>query len=361
MTGRERFIQLIKHKQPADRVGLYEHFWPETVRDYWVQQGYPSVDVPVGQYFKYDMVHMWPVSDPGVFKGEDGLVSETEETKDFRNGFGALSRYWKNKSGTPAHLDFMIKDRPGWDAVRDRLLSFDASRTNVDGAKEMLATARDEGRYSAYGFCFVFEVLRATIGDVLMLESLLLEPDWIKDFCRVYTDFYKEHFAYVLREAGTPDAVFMYEDLGFTNGLFCSPKVLRELILPYYKEILSMFKDDYGLNVLVHSCGDIREAVPIFIEAGVDCLQPMEAKAGVDVLDLADTYGNQLAYMGNINAQILGTNDKDKVRAEVERKMCGMIERRMPYILHSDHSVPPNVDFETYNFMMQIYKEKGAY
>ena len=144
----------------------------------------------------------------------------------------------------------------------------------------MLSSTKQEGRYSCYGFCFIFEIMRASLGDVLMLESLLLEPEWVHDICRVYTDFYKQHFAHVIAEAGKPDGIFMYEDLGFTNGLFASPKTLRELILPYYKEIVGMFKHDYGLDVLVHSCGDIRQAVPLFIEAGIDCLQPMEAKAG---------------------------------------------------------------------------------
>lgn len=340
---------------------MYEHFWPETIRDYWINQGYPSLDIPVGRHYGQDMAEMWPVSDPGVFKGEDGLVSEDDETKVWRNGFGAVTRLWKNKSGTPEHLDFMIKDRAGWDAVRERLLTLDVSRINFQGARDLLSSTKQEGRYSCYGFCFIFEIMRASLGDVLMLESLLLEPEWVHDICRVYTDFYKQHFAHVIAEAGKPDGIFMYEDLGFTNGLFASPKTLRELILPYYKEIVGMFKHDYGLDVLVHSCGDIRQAVPLFIEAGIDCLQPMEAKAGVDVLQLADTYGNKLAYMGNINVQVLNTNDPVKVRAEVERKMCGMIERRLPYIIHSDHSIPPDVTMKTYELMLQIRNEKGSY
>ena len=81
----------------------------------------------------------------------------------------------------------------------------------------------------------------------------------------------------------------------------------------------------------------------------------------IGVLELADTYGNALSYMGNINVQVLNTNDKAKVRAEVQRKMGGMIERRMPYILHSDHSIPPDVRMETYRYMLELHAEHGAY
>jgi hypothetical protein len=34
-----------------------------------------------------------------------------------------------------------------------------------------------------YSALFVFEDLRRILGDVTMLESLLLEPEWIHDFC----------------------------------------------------------------------------------------------------------------------------------------------------------------------------------
>ena len=360
MTSRERMIELIVRKQPADRVGLYEHYWPETIRDYWVNEGYPDKDVaPVG-HFGYDMQSMWPV-DSGPLRGQDGVVEESDEWQIFRNGYGASLKQWKHKSGTPEHMDFAVKTREDWDAAKASLLELDPTRVKLDEARQLLADARESGRFATYGFCFLIELMRSIIGDMVMLPSLLLEPNWIHDICRTFTDFHKVHFAYTVETAGKPDGFWMFEDLGFTNGLFASPKSIRELLLPYYTEMVSFFKDDYGLPVLLHTCGDIRESVPIIIEAGFDCLQPMEAKAGCDVLDFADTYGDRLAYMGNINVQVLNTNDRDKVRAEVLRKMGGMIERRMPYILHSDHSIPPDVRMATYEFMLELHGEHGGY
>lgn len=361
MTSKERITQLIVHKQPADRVGLYEHYWPETRRDYWVNQGYPKADPLPSTYFNYDILEMWPVPDPGPLKGQDGLVEESDEWQIFRNGYGATQKMWKTKSGTPEHMDFTIKNRADWDQAKESLLYLDPTRTNLADARKLKAQAAAEEKFCCFGCLYCIEAMRATIGDLEMLPAMLLEPAWIHDMCRVWTDFFKRHWAYVFENVGRPDGIWIYEDLGFTNGLFASPKTIRELLLPYYQEMISFFKSDYGLPVLIHSCGNIREAVPIIIEAGWDCLQPMEAKAGVDVLQLADTYGNQLAYMGNINVQVLNTNDRDKVRAEVLRKMGGMIERRLPYILHSDHSLPPDVRMATYEYMIELHKEHGQY
>ena len=44
---------------------------------------------------------------------------------------------------------------------------------------------------------------------------------------------------------------------------------LREVFLPYYKEFIGFFKD-YGLPVILHTCGDVRKAVPLIIETGFD-------------------------------------------------------------------------------------------
>ena len=38
------------------------------------------------------------------------IVEEDEATKLVRNGNGALLRYWKNKSGIPEHVDFLVKE-----------------------------------------------------------------------------------------------------------------------------------------------------------------------------------------------------------------------------------------------------------
>lgn len=361
MTSKERMLQLIVHKQPADRVGLFEHYWPETIRDYWSDEGYPGENVAAAEHFGYDMQSAWPITDPGPLKGQDGVVEDGDEWQVFKNGYGAVLKQWKHKSGTPEHVDFTIKTRADWDAVKGALADVDATRCQLDPAREMLASARKAERFSAFGFPFAIELMRAMIGDAVMLPSLILEPEWIHDICRTYTDFFKRHWAYVFDEVGRPDGMWVFEDLGYTKGLFASPKHVREMLLPYYKEIVSFFKSDYGLPVLIHTCGDIREAVPIIIEAGIDCLQPMEAKAGVDVLALADTYGNRLCYMGNINITVLNTNDQAKVRPEVMRKMGGMIERRMPYVLHSDHSIPPDVRLATYEYMLGLHREHGSY
>jgi len=207
---------------------------------------------------------------------------------------------------------------------------------------------------------FVFELLRATLGDENFLPAMRLEPEWIKDFCQVYLDFYRKHYEILFREAGIPDGFFIYEDWGYNKGLFCSPSTMRELIIPYEKQLVSFFKD-YGMQVILHSCGDIRKAIPLIIEAGFDCLQPMESKAGCNVVEIASEYGRKLSYMGNINVVPLSTNDKKQVEAEIVPKLIKLKKMRIPYFFHSDHSIPPNISLKTYQYALALFMENNSY
>ena len=108
--------------------------------------------------------------------------------------------------------------------------------------------------------------------------------------------------------------------------------------------------------MILHSCGDVRRALPSILEAGFDCLQPMEAKANMNVLELAKEYSGKIAFMGNIDVTVLNTNNKAAVKQEIEYKLKALKKLKAPYVFHSDHSIPPDVRFETYKYALEVYK-----
>ncbi|MCM8785798.1 MAG: hypothetical protein NC899_06140, partial [Candidatus Omnitrophica bacterium] len=72
-------------------------------------------------------------------------------------------------------------------------------------------------------------------------------------------------------------------------------------------------------------------------------------------------YGRKISYMGNINAVILGTDDLNKVEEEVLSKVKRLKEMKIPYFFHSDHSIPPTVNFKTYSYAIKIFRENSYY
>jgi len=362
-TSRE-LIDALLRKRPADRVGLQDSPWPDTLRK-WLDEGYPDggKGEPVSPvvHFGFDMMNVGGSFDVLPIRGQNQVIEETDEWRITRNGAGAALKWSKNKSGTPEHIDFHMTSRKVWERdYRSHLLEVDRERIALDQYTDGLAAARKEDRWAFFGHWFLWENMRFSLGDVCMLQSMLLDPDWIHDYNRVYTDFFKAHYKAIFEEAGLPDGIWIYEDLGYRNGLFCSPKVLGDLIFPYYAEFVDFFHS-YDLPVVLHTCGGIEKAVPLVVEAGFDALNPMEVKAGCDALEFAEEYGDRLAFVGGLDARILESGDREAIRKGVVRLVEGMKEIGARYVFGSDHSLSTNIRYEDFRYAIEVYREHMTY
>jgi uroporphyrinogen-III decarboxylase len=154
------------------------------------------------------------------------------------------------------------------------------------------------------------------------------------------------------------DVAFVFNDMAYRNGLLFSPKIYRECIFEWDKMICDFFHN-HDMPVIYHTDGDIRELIPHLIDAGVDCLQPLEAKANMDVRQLKQEYGDRLAFMGNIDTRKMADPDprviEEEIRTKLETAKVGG-----GYIYHSDHSVPNTVSFEQYCRVIELVKAYGA-
>jgi uroporphyrinogen decarboxylase len=317
--------------------------------------------VDVTDHFGFDMVGVGGWFDMMPLKGVSELIEETDEWSVRRNGAGAAFKYWKNKSGTPEHIDFRMTSRAVWERdYRPHLLALDRTRIDIDGTRRNLEHRRKQGLWCSYGHLFIWENMRQSLGDFCLYQSLLLDPGWIHDYNRVYTDFYKAHYKVLFDEVGLPDGMWMYEDLGYNKGLFASPRVLAELIFPYFKEAVDFFHS-YGLPVILHTCGSTAEALPLIVEAGFDGLNPMEVAAGNDIFRFAERYGDKLVFVGGFDKRIVETHDKPLIRRKVIEFMRGMKSRGARFVFASDHSISTNTDYEDFRYMVEVYREEMMY
>jgi uroporphyrinogen decarboxylase len=368
LSSKENTERLIRGKR-AERVGLYDGFWPETLEK-WRKQGHliakdpeTGEEKPVDfvEYFGFDINWMGSYFDNMPIRGYKEVLEETEEWQITRNGAGAVFKNWKHKSGTPEHIDFSMTSREIWERdYRPYLLEVDRERLSLESLRKRYKLLKEKGDWMVYAHMFIWESMRMSMGDGCMFETLALDPGWIHDYNRVYTDFYKAHFKTIFEEAGKPDAVWLFEDLGYKNGLFCSPATLERLFLPYYKEFID-FMDSYDIPVILHSCGGIEKALPLIVDAGFAALNPMEVKAGCDALRFAEKYGDRIAFIGGLDARMLESGDKDLIKRETIRLVRGMKEIGARYFFGSDHSISPNVDFEDFSYAIEVYRENMFY
>jgi len=362
-TPRELVDALVRGRR-AERVGLFDYPWPDTLTK-WVREGYRTDDdsrpVDPGDHFGFDMRCVGGWFDLLPLRGVHELVEETDEWAIHRNGAGAALKYWKSKSGTPEHIDFRMTSREVWERdYRPHLLELDRARLDVEGTGKALAYRKGQGLWTYYGHRFVWENMRQSMGDVCMYESLVLDPEWIHDYNRVYTDFFKIHYRVLIEEAGKPDAIWLCDDLGYKNGLFCSPQVLDELIVPYYQEVIEFF-NSYDLPVVLHTCGAIEQALPLIIKAGSVGLNPMEREAGNDPLKYAEQHWDKLAFFGGLDARVLESGDRELIRREVVALIEGMKARNARFVFGSDRSISTDVAYADFQFALDVYREHMAY
>ena len=360
MNDSRAVIAALLRKQIPERMGVNEHFWPFIRENAWAAQGMPD-QVSFEEYFDLDLASAHWYSPPGPRPDLVATLEEKAEWKMTRGAWGDITKTWLAKAGTPEHVGFAVTAETWRREFREAFLAIDPT-TGVDFA-EIKANAdriRDRGRFLTYSFMFVFEWARKVVGDVVMLESLLLEPEFIHDFNRVFTDKFLQFYQRLFAEVGLPDGIHWYEDLGYTQSAFCSPACHRELILPYHREIVGFFKS-HGLPVIMHTCGDFRPHLPAIVEAGVDCIQAMEAKTGMNVVELARDWKDKLCFMGNLDVRAFESGDRQRLAAEVLGKINGMKALRAPYIVMSDHSIPPSVKLDDFRFYLDLVRKNYRY
>ena len=360
-------IDCLMRKQPADRVGLQDNPWWHTLKK-WTTQGYPTDDegkpVPANDHFGFDMVSVggWFPWQAKLIDQE--ILEETDEWKIVRDGSGAALKQWKDKPGTPEHIDFLMNSREIWEReYKPHVVGSARARirpNQVQDTVENIENAHRAQRWSHFGGLFVWEGMRKSLGDISLYENLLLDPGWIKDYCRTYTDVIKECHRILLEEGSKPDGVWIYEDLGYKNATFCSPDIYEALVFPFYREMVDFFHG-YDLPVVLHSCGFTEPIIDQIVDVGFDALNPMEVKAGNDPLRIADRYADKLAFIGGLDARVLESGNRELIRTEVTRLVEGMKSRGARYVFGSDHSLSTNVDYDDFRYAIDVYREHMRY
>jgi len=372
LTSRERIARALA-RQPVDRVPKYDWFWDETWREFQRDLGprftaqaqaactggsaYGPETYTLWEYFDFDLMQVaWP--DYKLRLIPDEILQETDEWKIVRDGNWAELKWWKHKMGTPEHMRYGIDTPEKWAEVK-HLLQPTRDRIRWEEFWPRYNRARAAGRFVCFAGVEIFESVKDVLGHEIMLKAMIRRPEWLHDVFDTYCRAHIQLFELAEAEGMVCDGAFIYGDMAYKTGPFMSPRHYREFSFPYHKRYFDEFHKR-GMPVIFHSDGDIRPVIPDLMRAGVDAINPMESRAGMDVRELAPQYGDQLSFVGNIDVTVLATNDRERIRAEVESKMRAGMAKRC-YIYHSDHSIPRGVTLETYEYVMQLVEELGRY
>jgi len=352
MNSRERVRLALEHREP-DRVPIHDSPWGATV-DRWRAEGLPS-GVSPADYFGYELAVFGADTSPR-FPVE--VLYENNEYIIERTAFGGVRKNHRDYSTTPMIIDYPCKNREDWEKLKPRLIADDYRVDWVSGLRSF-HREYSRGRFICYGAAVGYDKIQNYVASERLLKAVIREPDWVIDMYWTDAKLVMEMCDRMIKGGFKFDGAFLYCDLGYRKGLFFSPRHYEEQLHPIFKELCRFFHSK-GMYVILHSCGRVKDLIPYFIEEGIDCLQPLEVKAGMDLIKLKEKYGGKIAFMGGIDVRLMALDDPKPIEREIREKVT-VAKEGGGYIYHSDHSVPKNVSFEQYKRVIEFVRKYGKY
>ena len=357
MTSRQR-LKAVLARQIPDRIPLVDiAFWPETL-ERWHAEGLPADTTP-DDYFGLDQIARFRFD--GTLRLPEETVEETEEWRLYRDGNGVLIKEWRDwhvSYSPPARQDCLVKTPDAWRQVRDRL---QVRADRIDD--EQLRAYEESRRQDLFVVVCPVEpmwyVIQQLTGMDVGLPLLVEQPEMAADILDTYTDFVLGMCQLCVDRGLAFDGLWFSSDLCYRNGMFFSPRLYRELLLPCHRRIVEWCAQ-HDLPLIFHCDGDVRHFIPLLIEAGIDAIQPLEARCGNDVRQLKGEYGDDVVLFGNISTDVMAHGSDAELEEEVVTKI-GTAKEGGGYIYHCDHSIPPTVSLSRYRRVLELAREHGAY
>ena len=352
MTSRERFLCMYEHRE-ADRVPIIDSPWAGTIAR-WKREGMPE-GVDWRDFFGVDKTESIGVDITPRY--ETKVIEETDRYQIITSPWGVTMKQFKELDSTPEFLDFKVNSSEAWEDAKRRM-TVTRDRVNWDWLKQNYDKWVAEGRYITAGFWFGFDVTHSwMVGTETLLIALIEEPEWVTDMFDTYLNSCISLFDMVWDAGYRFDEIFWPDDMGYKGTTFFSPELYRKLVKPFHKRACD-WAHAKGIYTHLHSCGDIMKLVPDILDAGVDALNPLEVKAGMEPLLLKEKYGDQLVLHGGINAVLWP--ERDRIIEEIDR-VVPILKKNGGYIFSSDHSIPNDVSLENFRDIVAEVKRVGSY
>lgn len=353
MNSHERFSRMFAHKE-ADRVPIIDSPWDATI-ERWQREGMPK-DVSYVDYFDLDHFVSPALTDNSP-RYPVQTLRETDTEIVATTSWGVTTKQWKHAASTPEFLDFTITGPDAWRKAKERIAPT-RDRVNWSLLQREYKKWREAGAWIAPVAWFGFDVTHSwMVGTERVLLALAEDPEWIVDMWRTELDTELALLDMVWQEGYTFDSLFWYDDMGYKQNQFFSMRMYRNLLKPFHQKAID-WAHAHGIPAHLHSCGDVRPFVPELVQMGLDALNPLEVKAGMDPCLLKQQFGDRLVFHGGVNAVLW--DQPEAIQAEMER-VIPVMKANGGYIFSSDHSVPSSVSLEDFRRIVDLAKRLGSY
>jgi uroporphyrinogen decarboxylase len=204
----------------------------------------------------------------------------------------------------------------------------------------------------------VFSLPRYLMGMQDLLLATAMEPELVKALVDMSVELNIE-MAKKVAALGA-DFVWTGDDYASNPGPMMSPDCFRELFYPGLCRVMQGFKAQ-GMGVIKHTDGKLWSIIDMIIDSGIDCLDPIDPQAGMDLAEVKAKYGDKVALKGNVDCAQLMTFGTPEETVAATKEVLRIGATGGGFILSSSNSIHSGVKPENYRALMETLKEHGAY
>lgn len=339
MNSRDRVIAALRREEP-DRVATFE--WD-------IDQNVIQALCPGCSYF--DFVEKMNLD--AVVVSPNYEIEEIGENL-YRDEWGVVRKRGHEAYPIPLEDQAPIKTRQDFqrfmppapitpnrfDTLRKAVERFKDEKAVILKIRDAFSTPRDLRGYSR------------------LLMDVVLDPGFVKDLVRLSI----EHSVAVGLEALKLGAEIIVtgDDYADNSGPLMSPRHFRELFLPGIRTLVDHLKQS-GAYFIKHTDGNIMQLIDMFIDTGIDCIDPIDPVAGMNIVEVKARYGSKVALKGNIDcAETLCYRSTEEVVQEV-RECISKVSPGGGHIISSSNSIHSGVKPENYKAMLETILKYGSY
>ena len=381
MDPRERFLETLLFGKP-DRTVLAPGMGRESTLEAWRSQGLPPDVTDYNEYAYREAGGelAWPtvedepwLSRPrgacGISAGaacpsfpvQERMIPAFDEKVLERREDSKIVQDWKGNvceisdEFTVQHLrdpiDFCtrrwiscpVESREDWEEMKERYDPDHPDRL-PDNLGEIGTELKDRSWPLEAKFPGPFWQVREWMGFETLCRCLYDDPELVSDMMDFWREFVSRLMEKLFRHV-VPDVIHISEDMAYKGKSMLSPSMVRDLLMPAWEEWGDLARDAGVRVYAIDSDGYIGELIPLWIEAGMNACDPVEAAAGNDIREYRKEFGGDMAFGGGVDKRAMARGGED-LDEELER-LRPVIEDG-GYIPSCDHGVPSDVSWPNY-------------
>jgi uroporphyrinogen decarboxylase len=336
MTGRERMLAALRGEEP-DRLPTLE----------WIID--PGViKAMTGQDSENEFIRQMGLDAMAI--GTD-MKKEIVDDRHFKDEWG-ITRVsydsYPNAVGHPVQDESDLKKLQMPDPDADyRFDTIKAAMDEFQGEKAVVIRLRD-----------VFSQPRDLMGFEQFLMGFYTQPDLVSRIMEMSVE-YNSRLAENVKSIGG-EIIVVGDDIADSSSLLLSPELYREMVKPHFNKLIRNFKD-LGLYVIKHTDGNIMAVIDDLIDSGIDCLDPIDPMAGMDIKAIKEKYGSMVCLKGNLDC-VKTLVDKSPEAVVSETKQC-ILDASVGggHIISSSNSIHAGINPVNYRVFLEAVEEYGYY